>query len=89
MDILCTYEQGEPDIAPLLLKSGEEKLDARQTETGEITHMLPDVTCEAASTISCVAPGAIENKTATLLVAECETSVFPLERLFLLLVVVV
>ena len=81
MDILCTYEQGKPQSAPFLLNAEGVRFDVEQGEgEGEIRHVLPEVTCDDVGTISCEAPGALENKTARLLV-ECEHRTLKLRRI--------
>ena len=72
VEILCTFEEGKPASPPFLQNSQGELLDAEHGKRqGEIKHVLPDVTCDDVGTISCEAPGAMENKSAELLV-ECE-----------------
>ena len=72
VEILCTFEEGKIASQPFLQNSQGELLDAEHGKRqGEINHVLPDVTCDDVGTISCEAPGALENKSAELLV-ECE-----------------
>ena len=72
VEILCTFEEGKTASQPFLQNSQGELLDAEHGKRqGEIKHVLPDVTCDDVGTISCEAPGALENKSAELLV-ECE-----------------
>ena len=72
VEILCTFEEGKPALPTFLQNSQGELLDVQHEKyQGKIKHVLPDVTCDDAGTISCEAPRAMENKSAELLV-ECE-----------------
>nr|KAG5692850.1 hypothetical protein BaRGS_020878 [Batillaria attramentaria] len=68
VDILCTWDEGNPPVTARLLDRHGVEMEGSIYSSGQIRYRFPAVGCQDAGLIRCEAPGASHNETAMLLV---------------------